>query len=95
MTAGGYNNIPLLLRNKPFIFGLYHGSADCSLLNVIEAKLLDGFAHWTYTGVVVGDKGGGKADYYRIAALQKNLYLFGLVNNLLSVLRADNKALSA
>ena len=96
MTAGGDDNIVLLLAKHSLIFGLNDGGADCGFLNVGKAELLKCLTHCINSNtVVICNKGGSKADDDRIAALDQNSDLFRAVHDLLCVLGAHNKAMTA
>ena len=78
MTAGGDDDISLLVAEHSLVLGLDDGGADGGLLHVGKAQLLQGASHGLDAhAVVVDHKGRSQADDYRIAALQKDPYLFG------------------
>ena len=96
MTAGGDDYIVRLLPYHSFIFLFNYRCADRSFLNIVKAELLESLPHCADThALVVCNKRRSKADKNGIAALQKHLNLFCLVNDLLCVLRTDYKALTA
>ena len=96
MTAGGDDYIVRLLPYHSFIFLFNYRCADRSFLNIVKAELLESLPHCADThALVVCNKRRSKADKNGIAALQKHLNLFCLVNDLLCVLRTDNEALTA
>ena len=96
MAAGGDHDIPVRFLQDPVVFTLDDRRADCGLLNIVKAELLQRGAHGFYAHAgVVGDKGRREADDYGSAALQQNADLFGLINDLLGVLRTHNKAVTA
>ena len=96
MAAGGDDDIVGRRIDEAVVFPLDDGGADGCLFNVVEAELLERFAHRADAGaLVIGDKGGGQADDDRRIGLQQHLDLFGLIDDLLGVLRTDNKALTA
>ena len=96
MTARRNHDIALFLFQQLFVFLFNDSRADCRFLNIEKSELFEGFAHsFNADALIIRGKGRRKAYINGRAALQKNLYLFGIVLNLLCVLRADNKALSA
>ena len=96
MTAGGYENIPPPLIEYLLVFVLYYRRAYRGLLRIGKAERLKSRPHTVYpdTAVVRG-KGWREADVNRGARLDKHAHLFGLVDDFLCVLRADDKALTA
>ena len=96
MAAGRDDYIGALLPYHSLIFIFNYGCADGCFLDVIEAELLERLTHCTDThALIVGYERRSKADNNGIAALQKHLDFFCFVNDLLSVLRTDYKALAA
>ena len=95
-SAGGDDYISFFLTEHTLVFRLDDGGADSGLLNVEEAQLLERFAHTVDADIVViGDKGRCQTDHNGVAALQQYLDLLGLVHDLLGILRANHKALTA
>ena len=77
------------------IFGFNNRRADCGLLGIGKAELLQSLAHTVDTdSVIVGGKGRCKRRI-NVTILQQNLDFFGAVDDFFGVLRTDDKALSA
>ena len=96
MAAGGDNDIALVLFQHSLIFVFDDRCADRGLLDVVEAELLESTTHRLDSrSLVIGNEGGGEADNYGVAALNKNARLFCAVNDLFRVLRANNEAMAA
>ena len=96
MTAGGDDDIPILLAEHPLILVFDDGGADGGLLHVEKAQLFQGSAHGFDTDpFIVGDKGGSQADHHGIAALEEDSGLLGAVYDLLGVLGTNNKTMTA
>ena len=96
VAAGGNQQIGLVFRELALIFLLDDGCADGGFLDVAEAQLDQRLAHRLDAhAVVVGHEGGGQADIDVLAALQHDLDLFALADDLLGVLRTDHEAVTA
>ena len=96
VTAGGYHDIPVLLRKHSFVLRLDYRRADRGLLDIGKAQLFQRVAHgFDPRAVVVCDKGGRKAYIDRRTGLEHDLDLFKVTDYLLGTLRADDEALSA
>ena len=96
VTAGGNNNVPGSLVYHTLIFGLDNGGTHRRLLHIIKAQFLKRLTHGADTHtLIICHKRRGKTDYYRFLSLHEYPDLFGLVHNLLGILRADHKALTA
>ena len=89
MTAGGDDNVSVILPQHTLVLVFDDGGTDCGFLHIVEAECLKRAAHRLNAhAVIVCDEGGGKADDDGVARLQKNSYLLGGVCNLLCILRA-------
>ena len=96
MAAGGDDDVTLFLAEHSLIFGFNDGSTDSGLLNIVEAQLLQCFAHGLDTDtLIVCDERGSKAHNNGVAALEEHSYLLGLVYDFLCILGTYNEALSA
>ena len=96
MTTGGDDNIVLLLAKHSLIFGLNDRSTDSGFLYVSEAEFFECLTHcFNSNAVIVSNKGRSKADDNRITALDQYSDLFRAVHDLLCVLWAHNKAMTA
>ena len=96
VTAGGDDDISVLLAKHTLVLVFNDGSADSGFLHVSKPKLLQRVAHRLYSNaLVVCDKGGGKTDDNRISALEQYAHLFGFVNYFLCVLGTHHEAVTA
>ena len=84
------------IRQHFFIFGFYDGGTKGSFLDTGKAQLFQRLFHAVDTNTrIIGNKGRGNAGIDRHTRLNQNFNFFGFIHNLLGVLRADNKALTA
>ena len=96
MTAGGDDDISLILVYHSFIFVFNDSSAYRGLLNVKEAEFFKCAAHRVNAySVVICNEGGCKADYNGVARLKKNSHFLYTVCNFLCILWALYNAVTA
>ena len=95
-TAGGDDDIALIFLRHAVIFPLDHRRAQRRFLGIVKAEFFQRLAQLLYAAAgVIGNKGGRQTGDHRRAALQHHAHLAHLADDLLGVLRADHKALSA
>ena len=91
-----WQHVAVVLREHPLILVLYDRRSDRGLLDTGEAELFERRAHRRDSdAVVVRDEGRREADPDGGSGSEENLRLFGLVDDLLRVLRTYDEALSA
>ena len=92
----GYDNILLCLAQQPLVFALYYRRAYGGLLGVGEAKLDERLANRVCSAALpAGIDGRVKARYYGRFSLEHHADSLSIVNDLLCLLRTDDKALAA
>lgn len=95
-TGRGYDNILLCLAQHPLVFALDYRRAYGGLLGVGEAKLYKCLAHGVCSAALpAGIEGRVKARYHGRFALKHHADPLAVINDLLCLLRTDNKTLAA